>query len=95
MCPTFAISCSGQPFYRREFLRGPPLTQSICNKITSAATAGAAATLPGAQLCLWRGSSTGLGGFYLCMRGGIDTFQATCRTFMGLYSALGSRGSVL
>ena len=62
-------------------------TQSIRNKITSAATAGSAATLRGAQLCLWRGNSTGLGGFYLCMRGGIESFQATCRMFMGLYSA--------
>jgi hypothetical protein len=60
---------------------GNLFTQSIRNKITSAAT------LRGAQLCLWRGNSTGLGGFYLCMRGRIETFQATCRMFMGLYSA--------
>jgi hypothetical protein len=58
---------------------GNLFTQSIRNKITSAAT------LRGAQLCLWRGNSAGLGGFYFCMRGGIETLQATRRMFMGLY----------
>ena len=69
-------------------------TQSIRNNITSAATAGSAATLRGAQLCLWRGNSAGLGGFYLCMRGGIETFQATCRMFMGISSAAADIGNV-
>lgn len=69
-------------------------TQSIRNKITSAATAGSAATLRGSQLCLWRGNSAGLGGFYLCMRGGIETFQSNCRMFIGLHSAASDIGNV-
>lgn len=54
--------------------------------VVSAATAGANAALASA-LCFWRGNSSGLGGFYLRVRGGIETFQATSRMFMGLYSA--------
>jgi len=69
-------------------------TQAPRNKIASAATAGSSATLRGSQLCLWRGNAAGLGGFYLCMRGGIETFQSNARMFMGLYSAAADIGNV-
>lgn len=35
-----------------------------------------------------------LGGFYMCMRGGIETFQANCRMFMGLYASATAIGNV-
>lgn len=69
-------------------------TQSPRDKITSAASAGAVATLRGGQLLLWRGNSAGLGGFYMCMRGGIETFQSTCRMFIGLHCAAADIGNV-
>jgi hypothetical protein len=62
-------------------------TQSPRTKITSAATAGASAAANGAGLFLWRGNAADQGGFYVRMVGGIETFQATCRGFMGLYSS--------
>jgi Major tropism determinant N-terminal domain len=69
-------------------------TQSPRTKITSAATAGSAAAANGSGLYLWRGSAADQGGFYLRMVGGIETFQATSRGFMGLYSSAAVIGNV-
>jgi Protein of unknown function (DUF2793) len=69
-------------------------TQSPRTKITSAATAGASAAANGAALFLWRGNAADQGGFYVRMVGGIETFQTTCRGFMGLYSSAAVIGNV-
>ena len=61
--------------------------------LATAATAGASAGLNG-PLAVWRGNASGQGGFYLRMRGGIETFQATSRGFMGLYASASAIGNV-
>ncbi|ABE39229.1 hypothetical protein RPD_1994 [Rhodopseudomonas palustris BisB5] len=60
----------------------------------SAATAGASAGVNGSALTLWRGNGGGLGGFYLLMRFGIETFQSNCRLFAGLVGSAGAIGNV-
>jgi hypothetical protein len=60
----------------------------------SAASAGASAGVVGSALTLWRGNAASLGGFYLVIRFGIETFQASCRLFAGLYSSASAIGNV-
>lgn len=62
-------------------------TQSPRVKFVSGASAGSSAGVNGTGLWLWRGNAGSQGGFYLCMRGGIETFQANSRMFMGLYAS--------
>lgn len=69
-------------------------TQSPRMKIASAAAVGSAAEVFGSALCCWRGNAAGFGGFYVKMRGGIETFQAASRMFFGLYSAASAIGNV-
>jgi uncharacterized phiE125 gp8 family phage protein len=60
----------------------------------SAGTVGASAGANGSELTLWRGNGSSLGGFYLLIRFGIETFQATSRLFAGLYSSASAIGNV-
>jgi Protein of unknown function (DUF2793) len=69
-------------------------TQSPRVKVTSGATAGSSSSANGAGLFLWRGNAADQGGFYIRMVGGIETFQATSRAFMGLYSSAAVIGNV-
>src|SRR5690606_23080730 len=69
-------------------------TQSPRAKYVSAAGAGSSCGANGGGLFLWRGNAANLGGFYLCMRGGIEIFQANCRMFMGLYASAAAIGNV-
>jgi hypothetical protein len=70
------------------------LTSSKRTIFTSAAAAGAAAGTRGTGRFLWRGNATGLGGFYLVFRGGIETFQSGQRFFMGLLGFTSVIGNV-
>lgn len=69
-------------------------TQSPRVKVTSAASVGAAAAANGYSLYLWRGNAADMGGFYVRMVAGIETFQAASRMFMGLYSSAAVIGNV-
>ncbi|NVN87000.1 MAG: DUF2793 domain-containing protein [Rhodopseudomonas sp.] len=60
----------------------------------SAGSAGASAGANGAALTFWRGNGASLGGFYLLIRFGIETFQSTSRLFAGLYSSASAIGNV-
>lgn len=60
----------------------------------STGTVGASAGTNGSELTLWRGNGSSLGGFYLLIRFGIETFQATSRLFAGLYSLASAIGNV-
>lgn len=60
----------------------------------SAAAAGSSAGANGNALFLWRGNGASLGGFYLLLRFGIETFQATCRLFAGLAGTTAAIGNV-
>jgi hypothetical protein len=62
--------------------------------VNSAGTAGASAGANGATLTLWRGNGSSLGGFYLVLRFGIETFQATSRLFAGLAGSASAIGNV-
>lgn len=69
-------------------------TQSNRVKYTSAGTAGASCGIQPSALMFWRGNSYGLGGFYCVFRGGIETFQSSCRMFMGLAGQATAIGNV-
>lgn len=70
-------------------------TQSPRVKVTSAAVAGSAAAVNGGGAPhLWRGNAADMGGFYVRMVAGIETFQATSRMFMGLYNTVTAIGNV-
>jgi hypothetical protein len=70
-------------------------TQAPRAKITSAASVGASAAINGGGAAhLWRGNAADMGGFYLRMVGGIETFQANSRMFMGLYNTITAIGNV-
>jgi|GEM_PF-2624753 len=60
----------------------------------SAASAGSSAGVNGAQLIVWRGSSSDRGGFYLLMRFGWEVPQAQGRCFAGLRGSTAAIGNV-
>jgi len=73
---------------------GGLFSQAPRMKVASAAGAGSSAALYGSALPAWRGNASGLGGFYLMMRGGVEVFQTNARMFMGLHDAASAIGNV-
>lgn len=59
-------------------------------RVTSAATANAAAELRSTQPLVWRGNSSGLGGFFYAVRFSINSTTANQQLFSGLMAATGA-----
>ena len=64
------------------------------SKWASAASAGSSCGFSPNGLSAWRGNAAGLGGFYLLIRGGIETYQTDARMFLGLYASTSAIGNV-